>query len=468
MSPAWYRGALAALLLLIAPAVGAAVALSPKLALPTLGLMAAVGFAATSSRIRMPLASAAFAGIFAFHVVTELRYTWLSIDYFPASRVLRAAVGLGLPVALIGPGLLPLVTGAARRILLSGVLYSLWTVLASQWGSDPGHSTFYGLWLLLILIDLNLCLALIDDLEEFWARFLAGLVALAVVVSAASLLAGVAGVQLAQSSRYGTGGIVVGYQGLFKNPNILGAQAALGVAAALGLRALRPAWTPRSWLWGAVSLCTLAAVASVSRAAILAIAIAGTYDFVASTSRDRRGAVLGRIVLAALLFAGVARTDFATETVARVTSTRTNVSTGDELRVHIWRSYLRGFAEHPIVGLGFGQSALADDYVTRRFGADEEMDGHSVLMSYGLATGIPGMLLFGWVLAQAGAGLRRLRGTALRQSVVVVLAAMSPMFLATTIALPGSWGPFVFWTPVVFLGVLGARGGVSEPSDEPA
>ena len=110
------------------------------------------------------------------------------------------------------------------------------------------------------------------------------------------------------------------------------------------------------------------------------------------------------------------------------------------------------------------QVAFVEGDVASRFSGGHARSPHSTVLVYGLAAGIPGLLLFFEVLRMAFRNLRCHPRSDIRRSVVLSVAPVLPGMTANTFADPGMWGPFAFWVPLLFCLLLPAWDG--QPPNE--
>jgi len=77
----------------------------------------------------------------------------------------------------------------------------------------------------------------------------------------------------------------------------------------------------------------------------------------------------------------------------------------NELRLHIWKTGLRMFLDHPILGVGIGQfnTAYGTIYATRLH--QLWMDPHNLALEVGCEMGIMGLVAFGYFVAQIFKGV---------------------------------------------------------------
>lgn len=348
------------------------------------------------------------------------------------------------------------------RSILLPIAYAAWVPVSALWSPAPAHSGFYGLWLLLIVGVVSLAVVLADDPSWFWDRWLAALVMGGALLTAASLGIAWLGLEQASNEVYILGEATTGARGLFISANHMGAVACLALAAAFARRLLRRSG---GWSVGLVALAGLAAVAAVaslSRSAAISLLLAILTYFVlgrgGGSSRSFR--TLSLLIVIAVVSVALARSEFAARTFDRFTETQHRMARRQEVRLHVWRAYSRGYLEKPLTGTGFMYMDVEGGFLARRVTGGAVVGPHSALIEYGLTTGLPGTLLFAAALVVAAIRLGR-APPPIRAAVIQVVVAMAPQYLAQAMTAPGSWGPFVLWVPLVFCGSLDGT-----PADE--
>jgi hypothetical protein len=421
-----------------------------------------VAVALVSAAVVLPLARIAWklsvptliaAMLVAIHFSYVMRHTWFDVDYVPAFKYIRFPLLMVLPAAALLGGLPKIVRSPVRTPAAIALIYTVWILVVGQWGPDPGRTLFYGSWLLLLIINVATAVALSDDPRELWGLFLKGLSWLGVLSCLASLIAIWTGAEIAHSDRWISGVQRSAYRGVFFNPNVMGAQGIVTLAAPLAYRVL---FRDRKQFWmpGILALSGVVVLASASRGCFIGYSLGLTiylFEGQARLELRRRAPIVVGLALAAVLAAS--GTDVASSALDRMTGTASSVGTGDEGRVHIWKTYLNHTLEHPIVGVGFSNSALQGDYVAMR-SAKRAHSPHSALVQYLVAPGIPAGLLFTWLLVVVGRRFSAWRKEPLRASVLMFWIILSPLFLGSTVTGPRDWGALLLWLPLMIIGAL--------------
>jgi len=451
------RVALACALVTVGVAVGALGAYRPA----TLGVLLVAGFVAmpiARNLGRRPLVEIAVLGVLALHAVNLVRGMWFAKDLwlFDTGR-LPATLFVG--AVLVAGAHDRLLRGPARAAVGPVLVFFVWSGISGLAGIDPFHSFFHTGWLALMVIIIGAAMSLFDSPREFWGAWLRGLVVVGALSLGASLVAIASGLEPAAAFR-GVGFTErPGYQGLFFSPNYLGIHACITIGAAMGLAALEGR-TGR-WFGPVLLLCLLCSVLCASRAALLGTSL-GLVSWAAHSWSDARRRRVGLAVIVSAMFvgvglqSGVGRTGF-----ERLAGTGDLMDEGKEPRQIIWASYLRRYVERPVFGIGFQiYGTQGDRSVLRELG--RPMTSHSVLVEYGLTTGVPGTLLFLWILWGIGRGLATPEGRRCLPSIGLFWMATAPSYLFDTMGTapsqPATW-------PLLVM-VLTARGFAGLPAVE--
>jgi len=184
----------------------------------------------------------------------------------------------------------------------------------------------------------------------------------------------------------------------FVGCNTAGTIMAVATIIAIGCLA-RTARTMQKLASGVCAALTLAAlVATQSRGALVAF-VAGFAVLVAALlhSRGRRvgRAALVLTILALLLVAF----SVAYPPIRARYATILNPAANQD-RLDIWRTAVAIIKDHPVVGVGvnnFREAYMA--YPHARNPVQEQPFAHNVFLEFGAATGVPGLVLVGWVIA---------------------------------------------------------------------
>ena len=195
-------------------------------------------------------------------------------------------------------------------------------------------------------------------------------------------------------------------------------------------------------------------LASASRGCFVAYTIAVFFYLFEGRGRLRVGGraavVLGLILTIAI---AASTTEVASSALDRLAGTASSLESGEEGRFHIWKTYAERTWNHPIVGAGFGNSALQGNYIAMRT-APRAHSPPSLLVQYLVGPGIPAGLLFGALLVMVGRRLKSWRSEPLRASVLMFWLILSPLFLGSTVTGPSDWGALLMWLPLMVIGSL--------------
>jgi hypothetical protein len=407
---------------------------------------------------RRPLVEVAVLGIVVLHAISLVRGMWFAKELWVFDTG-RLPATLFVAVLLFAGGHERLLEGPARAAVGPVLVFFAWTGISGLAGIDPFHSVFHTGWLALMVVIIGLAMALHDSPHTFWAAWLKGLLVVGVLSLGASMVVILLGLEPAAAFR-GIGNTQrPGYQGLFFSPNYLGIHACITIGAAMGLVALEPERSGR-WFVPVVVLCLVSAVICASRAALL-----GTFLGLLAYAAHSWGAGSRRLGFAVVMFAlflgvglqsGVGRTGF-----ERLAGTGDLMEAGKEPRQIIWASYLRRYVERPVFGVGFQvYGTQGDRSVMRELG--RSMTSHSIVIEYGLTTGLPGTLLFLWVLWGAARGLSTPEGRRCLPSIGLFWMSTAPSYLFDTMGTAPSQP--ATWPLLVML--LTARGFSGLPSRE--
>lgn len=204
-------------------------------------------------------------------------------------------------------------------------------------------------------------------------------------------------------------------EGSFGQPNELGAYLAMFTAFAT---ALVPAVRRTAWkvvLVGVVVLGVSATLFTVSRGAVVAIALAMLYVGLRSSKP------LAVVLVLALLTSPLWMPDYVTQ---RFTETEVQVEGTDEsqlegsaqARIDTWKALWKVVLEHPFDGVGFTGLASTLPETGEALGLEVKDTAHNTFLRMLAEMGIFGLLVFVWLLARAwrlGWRAARLGGSAL-------------------------------------------------------
>ena len=221
--------------------------------------------------------------------------------------------------------------------------------------------------------------------------------------------------------------------GSFGQSNELGAFLAMFTAfAAAQLPAARN-WVARLVLSGTVVAGVFAVVLSVSRGAVLAVAVA--LLFVALRS--------SRVLTLVLIVAGASSPFWAPDYLKeRMTGTQVESESSDDsalessaqIRVDTWRAIVRVVSEHPLDGVGFSGLGYVLPFAGEELGVEVKDSAHNTYMRFLGEMGVLGLLLFVLLLwrcwALARDGMRLARDRAERQLALGFAAATIAMTIS--------------------------------------
>jgi O-antigen ligase len=444
--------ALGAAFLVFAACCGALVGWQPRAApalVAALALPLALKAVAASSVPRAAIASLVFLHGFAL----VRRWEWLD-EHARWVGYLRLPLQVAMAAALLVTGYAALLRHPGRHGAVHAVVFAGWALLAAFWTADPGLSAFYAAWLLLIVINCAMTIAVQPSSEASWDGFLRGVVGIGVVMCAISLGMVALGVETARADRWVGLDLLVGYEGPFTSPNVMGGQACMMTAAALALQVRRGGRAP-PWLVPVVLLGTITVFASASRGCLLAWGLGlGGYAALVLRERGLSGRALlglaGFVLISAAVLVG---TEFGGTAIARWVGTGSEVSAGREARVAVWKSTFGLLREHPLVGVGMMNTPMRYDPLNVRW-TGEPKSAHSVLLLYGLWLGVPGTLLMGTLGGRALMRIWGLRRSRLAQSWVVMMLGVLPPYFAEATAEPGHYGAELWWFLILFAAML--------------
>lgn len=453
-------------ILAAAALLGAVAALKPSwfVAVALVAGLGIVPFTRFARRLSVPQLVGVL--LIAIQLSYVMRHTWFDVEYVPAFKYIRFPLLLILPAGLVLGGLPRLLRNPVRKPTLIALAYTVWILVAGQWGLDPGRTLFYGAWLLLLIVNVAMAVALSDDPRELWGRFLIGLSWLGIASCIACIVAISTGAEVVHSDRWISGVQRSAYRGVFFNANVMGAQGIVTLAAPLAYRALFPD-RKQLWMPAVLGLSGIVILASASRGCFIGYSLGlGFYLFgdQRNWNLTRRTVVIVGLALIALVAAST--TDVASSALDRLAGTATSVEAGEEGRLHIWKTYIDHTLEHPIVGAGFINSALQGDYVAMR-SAVRAHSPHSVFIQYLVGPGIPAGLLFGWLLVVVGRRLTSWKTEPVRASVLMFWVILSPLFFGSTVTGPRDWGTLLMWLPLMVIGSLPLHPSPGPSADPP-
>lgn len=260
--------------------------------------------------------------------------------------------------------------------------------------------------------------------------------------------------------------------GTLGNPIFLGGYMALLLPVAVSGALTAPR---RWWLYGVAAVCLYGAlIASQTRAAWMAAAIAGVLLFA-----GLRGARLSGRRLAAVAIAFALATAVMTFTQPKVSLSQRALSafrTGDASlaeRIYLWKKTLPLIAQRPVLGWGFstllgrfpdlGSPEYVRVYGWHAVGIDTP---HNELLHVAYSIGLAGLAAYLWVWATLARALRRTRrrDESMPYLSAALLAALAGYFLWLQLAWNHIGPAQAFWTLGGLAAAVGARH-VSETAD---
>ena len=203
---------------------------------------------------------------------------------------------------------------------------------------------------------------------------------------------------------------------LLLNPNLMGAFVVLLFPPVLALLLLPQSWRLRAYL-GAVFLALLFCLVQTQSRAPLAVFAGALVVFVAGPlgglSRRRRLAV----VLAAAAVLVMLMPGFLQHAVQRFATLETEQSEDEVSRAAMWLYTERLIAQHPLLGVGFGEAqflaAMEQTDFRERYGRQALDNPHNSYLQVAVYAGIPALALFVWAnLAVLFRSLRAARSPA--------------------------------------------------------
>ena len=446
------KSASTGLLLVVAALVGALAAWQP---LPFTALIL-VGVLLALPMLRLiwdwPFYRVALLLLVVVHFTYIMRHTWFDTDFVPAFKYLRLPALFLLPIAGLFGGFRAVINGPARKITTLALIYGLLVFILGSTSHNPSHTMFYSAWLVLVIVNVAVVVGSYEKPDLLWRDWTRGILAISFLACAGSLLAIATGSELVRSDRWILGSLEQAWRGLFFNPNVLGGQGLVLLAATVAYqKQFRE--TRRSVLWGALALSGVIVIASASRGCFLGWTLGAALLVFQGDRSQSLGLRKLALRLALVLVFLIPLAGTATNTLTRLAGTATSLNQGEEARVTIWRHYVEKTMERPIVGSGFNTSALEGDYVGMR-SVLRAHSPHSVLVQYVVGPGIPAGLLFLAVLVVAGRGLLSWKGDPLKTSILAFLLILSPQLLGSTLTGPRDWGVLLFWVPLILAGSL--------------
>jgi len=420
----------------------------------------------------LSFAEFAVLGLVFLHSLNVFRYMHIFYDnvVFDAGR-LPLSLMVALPVVVAGWK--ALLTGPGFAACGVPTIYLCWAGLSSGFGLDPQHSYFYAGWLMFMCALISISRGLNKEPEEFWRKWLMGLMLVGLLTSVLSLLAMALDLPNARYQRWVAHNEAPGFRGLFFNANILCSGALLSLASALSLAYLDKNSRKR-WLEPVLAICGVTILLSGSRAGFLGILSAlfcYGYLLYSTRSRSRKETSGLAIAPAAILILGLII--LAISPVGRVGLDR--LLTSEELtnrsyagREDVWMSFLNSMVENPIFGSGYmSQPTAADWETTRLLPQQRAVSAHSAPIEYGTTTGIVGLLLFLYMLWGGLTGLTKPGYRRFSASAIVFWLCSAPIFLlyahGNSPSSPAVWPLWVLLLTCRSLNGQPSRGEVAPP-----
>ncbi len=290
--------------------------------------------------------------------------------------------------------------GKGKPIILAGIIFAVLQWVTLIWSSSPHRTLIVSIHAVELFIAYPLLFASLPTRISHVRRALELVLALSVVLAAATLIAYASSHQAR----------VLGPSLPALNKNSIGCYLAAGTVIAYALLIRRSG--PRVLLVVVLLLDALGLFASLSRGAMLGTA-AGVLVVSLMMIRGKIAAVTVLLIIAAAYFAVVAPA----ETVK--TKNAGSYSSADA-RLVIWRNAVHIIEQHPILGVGSG--AYWDPKTS-------QTDPSNTFLRTWAETGILGMIALGWLLAAFFRSLPRWRRVG-DPSVAALAAACAGIFVS--------------------------------------
>ncbi len=280
------------------------------------------------------------------------------------------------------------------------VAFTVWFWAVSLWALDTGLHVQAAILLSKYLLVIYMIWKLLDTPDKvtnFLLAHLAGCFYLSVLAygaDSAGRLDGVGGPGIDDS-------------------NTLGMQVATGAIVGSMLSLHLTGWR-KLFCFVAIAFCLNTVVLTGSRGAFLAV-LAGGLVLVYLRPRKYRGTFLVYAVLGVLAFGAVASKDFweRMNTVSVAVEDIEEADTSAQSRIALLKAQVRMWAAYPFGTGQRGTEILSPNYLEERFlarqGNTAARSSHNVFMTVLVEQGVPGALLFIWLVAWTGLALRRVR-----------------------------------------------------------
>ncbi len=286
------------------------------------------------------------------------------------------------------------------RIALFLAAWALLSVPLSLW---PGGSVgfFFGIYFKALIV-FWLLTGVVDSPERLrvasWVLSL-----LAAPLALAAIKNYLSGAGQMQAQTHGLDRIS-GYDGsLTANPNDLALMLNLILPLSIALFLSARSLVARCVLAGLIALDAVAIIASFSRAGFLVLGLTGAVYLVILFRRRRHG--LAVLVLGGAL-AGVALLPGAyLDRLSTITDIKADQTNSAQTRARDYLTAAKYVVEHPVIGAGVGMDILA---LNDARGATWTKV-HDVYLEYAVDLGLPGLILFLWLLRAIFRSLKRAR-----------------------------------------------------------
>jgi probable O-glycosylation ligase (exosortase A-associated) len=377
-----------------------------------------------ASTAALPGSPVAFGGLVAFTAILLLTPQML-IPALKALRIAFLAAGVSIAAHLVDSTVTRRPIVRSHREIAIAIVLLIWTAITiplSYWPSgsvalltDQYLKAVIFFWLIATLLTTR------QRLRTFaWALVLC------------SIPLAVTGIQHFRSGEFLNTGVtglkrIAGYSGLSGNPNDLALTLNLIIPIAGPLLALSRGTVARSLAAAALILSVTTVIVTFSRAGFLTLAAIGLLSIIVFLKRGApapaAAVVVAIVTVMPLMPAGYMER---LNTIADIEADPTGSAQGR------WTDYqvaARLVFANPIVGAGIGQDVLALDRIRDRA---TSRSVHNAFLQYAVDLGLPGLLLFMWLLM---ASFRSARQVERRASIEPALRELSLLASGLQIAL---------------------------------
>jgi O-antigen ligase len=314
---------------------------------------------------------------------------WAINRVMRSEPILRSSTLGGVIAAMIFVLALGVVRGA---VFPAGFQYNPYMAVLSAFRSSLSMVVFY--------------IALLMVRGEKARRSLIWAVVIGVAAEAVTTLA---------LGRNGRGARAIGSIG---QANELGTFLALGAVMAMALVSAVKNWMGKAFLLGVTALATVGVVLSLSRTALIAVAVGLLYV----TLRSSRGLAL--VLIAVALTGPIWAPDYLKDRIMETSASapeseavegvdEVQLDNAAQVRVDTWKMVLKIVEEHPLDGVGYDGLHQALPQSAEMMGVDAADSSHNTFLRMLGEEGIVGIALFVWLLwkcwALSAAALRAAR-----------------------------------------------------------